>query len=87
MENIGTIIFVIFIVLFLLLSFVTVQQGTIIVLTVFVISAAITGTLVVGKPIMLYVGGHKTEAIRFFGYTIGWLLAILVVIIAIRPWQ
>lgn len=35
MENIGTIIFVIFIVLFLLLSFVTVQQGTITVITVF----------------------------------------------------
>jgi len=60
----------------------------IIMLTLFVISAAITGGLVVGKPILLYISNQKKEAVRFFTYTLAWLVAILLLIILIfQPWQ
>lgn len=47
-------------------------------LTLFVVSAAVTGSLVVGRPILLYIEGKKAEAFQFFAGTIGWLLVILV---------
>jgi hypothetical protein len=52
-------------------------------LTLFVVSAAVTGSLVVGRPILLYLEGKKQEAARFFGYTLGWLVAILVLLVTI----
>lgn len=54
-------------------------------LTLFVVSAAITGALVVGRPILLYIEGKRAEAVRFFGYTIGWLLVILITLITTLP--
>jgi len=51
-------------------------------LTLFVISAAVTGSLVVGRPILLYLEGKKSEAIRFFGYTLGWLFLFLLSILS-----
>lgn len=50
-------------------------------LLLFVISAAITGFLVIGKPIMLYMNNEKQEALNLFLYTIGWLVIITVVVI------
>jgi hypothetical protein len=52
-------------------------------LTLFVVSAAVTGALVVGRPILLYIEGKKSEAVRFFGYTLGWLVVILVLLVTI----
>ena len=46
------------------------------VLMLFVLSAAITGSLVLGRPIMMFMGGHKKEAIEFLGWTIGWLFIL-----------
>jgi len=49
-------------------------------LLLFVTSAAITGFLVLGKLITLYLDGLKKEAIELFGYTIGWLALIAAVV-------
>jgi len=42
-------------------------------LLLFVLSAAVTGALVLGRPILLYLDGQKTDAIRLFLYTLAWL--------------
>lgn len=55
--------------------------GPAIMLLLFVISAAVTGFLVVGKPAMLYVNGLKQEAFRLFLYTIGWLAILAAIVI------
>lgn len=46
-------------------------------LLLFVFSATITGTLVLGRPILLYIDGAKAEALKFFAYTLGWMFAIM----------
>ena len=46
-------------------------------LLLFVISAAITGALVLGRPVLLYLDKKRQEAIRLFGYTVGWLLIFM----------
>ncbi len=48
-------------------------------LLLFVCSAAITGFLVFGKPIMLYIDGKKRDAISLLGYTLGILALITIV--------
>ena len=53
------------------------------VLMLFVLSAAITGTLVLGRPILLYLDGKKTEALKFFGYTVGWLFLLTILVFAV----
>jgi hypothetical protein len=53
------------------------------VLMLFVLSAAITATLVLGRPILLYWDGKKKEAMQFFGYTIGWLFLLTIVVFVI----
>lgn len=45
-------------------------------LMLFVLSAAIVGSLVFGKPIILYLNGQKKEAIRLLVYT---LVAIFII--------
>ena len=52
-------------------------------LLLFVCSAAITGSLVLGKPVMLYLDNKKPEAIKFFLKTIGWLFLILIMVFII----
>ncbi|MEK7582730.1 MAG: hypothetical protein AAB452_02630, partial [Patescibacteria group bacterium] len=37
-------------------------------LIIFIISACITGALVLLRPILLYIEGQKNEAVRLFGY-------------------
>lgn len=48
-------------------------------LMLFVFSALITGLLVLGYPIWLYLENKKKDAALFLGYNAGWLLAILVI--------
>ena len=45
-------------------------------LLLFVCSAAITGFLVFGKPVMLYIDGKKKEAISLLSHTVGILATI-----------
>ena len=52
-------------------------------LTLFVVSAAVTSSLVFGKPVMLYLDGAKKDAIKQLGATIAWLLVSLIITIAI----
>jgi len=44
------------------------------VLLLFVTSAAITGYLVVGQPIMLFLEGKKAEAVKQFAYNIAFMI-------------
>jgi len=56
-------------------------------LLLFVISAAITGILVLGKPALLFYEGNKKEAMRLLLLTLGWLafyLAIIFVYLIIK---
>jgi hypothetical protein len=50
-------------------------------LLLFVTSAAITGFLVFGRPILWYLDGRKKEALSLLAYTIG-ILAIITICIA-----
>jgi len=52
-------------------------------LTVFVLSAAVTGGLVLGKPVMLFLNNQKNEAIRLFIYTLCWLALAVVILLII----
>lgn len=49
-------------------------------LLLFVVSAAITGSLVFGKPIMMYFDGKKKEAISLISYTLGFLFIITFIV-------
>jgi len=53
-------------------------------LMTFVISAAIMGTLVLGKPAMLYMDGHKKDALKLFGITLGWMFIFVVVAVLLK---
>ena len=53
------------------------------VLLLFVVSACITGSLVLGKPILMYLDGQKKEAITLFFYTLIWLVLFLVSIVLV----
>lgn len=58
--------------------------GSIVFLLLFVISATIVGTLVLGRPILLYLDGLKKEAVKLFSFTVGWLLVFIIIVFAIR---
>jgi hypothetical protein len=46
-----------------------------------VISATITGLMVLGRPINLYMNGKRTEAFTLLYYTIGWLIVLAVLVV------
>jgi O-antigen/teichoic acid export membrane protein len=50
-------------------------------LLLFVISAAITGFLVFGRPVLWYLDGKKKEALSLIAYTIGLLVLIALCVI------
>ena len=58
--------------------------GPVIFLLLFIISALITGFLVLGRPIWFYLGGRKEAAVRLLLYTVGWLAGLLMVIIVVK---
>lgn len=43
-------------------------------LMLFVTSAAVTGGLTLGRPVLWYWDGKKKEAVELLIYTVGWLL-------------
>ena len=47
-------------------------------LTLFVVSAAITGSLVLGRALMMYLDGVKKGAVKQLGMTIAWLAMFLI---------
>jgi len=48
-------------------------------LLLFVISAAISGALILGRPVMLYLDGKKKDALQLFGFILLWLILFLVI--------
>jgi hypothetical protein len=53
------------------------------VLLLFVISASITGLLVLGKPIHLYLSGLKKEALTLLFATLAWLILFLIAVVIV----
>ncbi|KKT25420.1 MAG: hypothetical protein UW11_C0027G0004 [Parcubacteria group bacterium GW2011_GWA2_43_9b] len=57
-------------------------------LLLLVVSATITGALVLGKPILMYLDNQKSAAIKLFFYTIGWLavitIAVLIILVIVK---
>ncbi|MFA5857333.1 MAG: hypothetical protein WC867_08275 [Candidatus Pacearchaeota archaeon] len=83
-DAIGTTSYIILIVLFISSLEVFSSKKDIIIipmamLLLFVCSAAITGFLVFGKPVMLYIDGKKKEAVSLLVYTLGILFLITLV--------
>jgi hypothetical protein len=48
-------------------------------LLLFVLSAAVTGSLVLVKPIMMYLNGEKADALKMFLFTLGWLFVFVII--------
>lgn len=48
-------------------------------LLLFTLSAVVVGSLVLGKPLTMYLDGKKKEAVRLFVQTAGWLAAFTVI--------
>ena len=57
--------------------------GPVAFLLMFVLSAAVTSSLVFGRPVMMYLDGKKREAIKQLGLTLLWLFIILVLVFAV----
>ena len=49
-------------------------------LLLFVLSATIVGSLVIGRPVLMYLDGKKKEALQFLGYTIFWLFVLTIIV-------
>jgi hypothetical protein len=49
----------------------------IVMLSLFVFSASVTGLLVFGRPVLWYLDGKKAEAISLLGYTLGFFFIII----------
>lgn len=49
-------------------------------LLLFVFSAIVVGSLVLGRSIYLYLTNNKHDAIRLFLYIVGWLFIIIILI-------
>ena len=84
-DAFGTVIYIILIVSFMYsLQSIAPKEDIILVpiamLLLFVFSAALTGVLVFGKPILWYIDGKKKEAISLMGYTLGILLIITLLV-------
>jgi len=88
MSAFGVFVYV-FLVVWLLNSAASVLDGSpdylnpIAFLLLFVVSATITGLLVLGRPVHMYLAGMKDEAVRLLVYTIIWLIVIVVIVFAI----
>jgi hypothetical protein len=57
--------------------------GTSAFLSLFVISAAVMGLLIFGRPVIWYLDGAKKEAVSLALYTLGFLILIAVIFFAI----
>lgn len=55
--------------------------GPLIILLLFVLSAAITGSIVLGYPLMLFLEKRKNDALILFCETIGFLIGITFLVI------
>lgn len=58
--------------------------GPVAFLLLFVLSAAITGSLVAGQPIVLYLENRRPEAVKLFFYTLFWLFVITLAVLIVQ---
>ena len=62
--------------------------GTVAFLLLFVLSAAVTGGLVIGRPIWWYLEGNKKEAVKLFVGTVAWLAVFFsAIILSLMLWS
>lgn len=54
--------------------------GPVAFLLLFVLSATITSSLTLGHSVILYLENRKTEAIKLFLYTVGWLFLLTIAV-------
>lgn len=52
-------------------------------LLLFIVSATVTGLLVLGKPLSLYLDGFKKDALVLLLSTLGWLVLFLIAVAAV----
>ena len=52
-------------------------------LLLFVFSALLCGSLILGRPILWYLDGRKNEALKLFSYTVVSLFVVLVLIFVV----
>ena len=52
-------------------------------LFLFTLSALVVGGLLIGKPIMLYIDGKKTESVKMLAANAGWMLIYFIIAIII----
>lgn len=52
-------------------------------LMLFVLSAAVMGLLLFGRPVMLYIDGKKNEAVRLLAWTVGSFAVITACVLAV----
>ncbi len=50
-------------------------------LLLFLISATITGGLVLGRPLLWYLDGKKKDALKLFAYTLVVLIIVMVIVV------
>lgn len=55
--------------------------GPVAFLLLFVLSAAITASLTLGRAVLMYLDNRKTEAVKLFGFTLGWLFLMVLMTI------
>ena len=52
-------------------------------LSLFVFSAALTSSLVFGRPVLWYIEGKKKEAVYLLAYTLAFLLLFAVIVVVV----
>jgi hypothetical protein len=52
-------------------------------LSLFVCSASITGYLIFGKPVQMYIDGKKKDALKLLTYTLGFFSATTLILVTI----
>lgn len=55
----------------------------VIMLMLFVFSAALTGSLILGRPILWYMEGKKKEALTLLGYTLAVFFVVMVIMMVV----
>ncbi len=57
--------------------------GGLVILLLFVLSAAVVGSLIFGRPVYLYFSGEKKQSVLLVASTIVWLLVCMVLALVI----
>lgn len=84
-SSIGVFVYVVIVALIMsngekLFGKMTTFWGPIAFLMLFVFSALVTGSLILGRPIYLYLKDKKEEAVRLFFCNIAWLFVITLIV-------